>query len=117
MTGGQVAPTTKEGRITATTPRGSEIPVINTQGLITSNKKFFYARTSPFFKEHMGKCIKEAMEHEGFAFVEIISPCVLNFKRWMKKEMGEIKEEIKSEYVVVDENRLLKDNELGIYKK
>ncbi len=117
MTGGQLSPTTKLGEITTTTPKGSRIQPINTQKLLLSNKNFFYARTSPVFKTHLKKCIKEAMKHKGFSFIEVISPCIINYKRQTGKKAGDVFKEIMLKYKITEENRELKDNELGIVKK
>lgn len=115
MTGRQLAPTTKKGDITITSPEGSLYEPLNVQGIITSNKKYFYARTSPIFKDHLKKCVKEAMEHKGFSFVEVLSPCTLHIQ---KKGMN-IKEAfslIKENYKIKKEGDL-KENELGIMRK
>lgn len=117
MTGGQLSPTTKLGSLTTTTPRGSTIQPINTQALILSNKKYFYARTSPIFRDHQKKCIKEAIKHKGFSFIEIISPCIINYKRQTGKGAAEAFKEIRLKYKITNQNHPLKDNELGIVKK
>jgi 2-oxoglutarate ferredoxin oxidoreductase subunit beta len=117
MTGGQVSPTTKLGQITTTTPYGSKIQPINTQKIILSNKNYFYARTSPIFKNHLKKCIKEAVKHNGFSFIEIISPCIINYKRQTGKAASEAFKEIMLKYKITDENRELKNNEFGIVRK
>jgi len=116
MTGGQLSPTTKRGGITTTTPEGSTIQSINTQGILLSNKKYFYARSSPVFKEHLKKCLKETLEYEGFSFIEVVSPCVINYARKVGKSVADTFREIKETYKICEENRLLKNNELGIVK-
>jgi 2-oxoglutarate/2-oxoacid ferredoxin oxidoreductase subunit beta len=75
MTGGQTAPTTLPGRITQTAPTGSVVNPINIQGLITSNAKYFYARTTVFHVPHLKKCFAEALAWPGFSLVEIHSNC------------------------------------------
>lgn len=117
MTGGQLAPTTRIGGITTTTPEGSTIQPINTQGILLSNKKYFYARSSPIFKEHLKKCLKQALEYKGFSFIEVISPCIINYARKMGKSAADMFKEIKETYKICAQNRPLKDNELGIVKK
>lgn len=117
MTGGQLSPTTKIGEITTTTPQGSKIQPINSQQLFLANKNYFYARTSPVFKDHLKKCIKEAIKHQGFSFIEIISPCIINYKRQTGKGAGDAFKEIMLKYKIIDENRELKDNELGIVSR
>jgi 2-oxoglutarate ferredoxin oxidoreductase subunit beta len=117
MTGGQASPTTPLGAITATTPRGNTISPINIQGILLSNPKYFYARSSPVFNGHLRKCLKEAIGHRGFSFVENISPCIVNYARKMNKDIAEISEEIKNRYTLTSGNRPLSDSEMGIVKK
>lgn len=81
MTGGQLAPTTRKGAYTITSPKGNVLEPISAQKLITANKDYFYARTSMFQVDHMRKCIMEAIKWKGFAFVEVISVCPANFGR------------------------------------
>lgn len=114
MTGGQLSPTTKKGTYTLTSPNGSDIPPINIQGIITSNEKYFYARTSVTEPEHIKKCIEKALEHKGFSFVEIVSDCITNKARRLGiKSIKEMHEKIKNSYKIT-KNKTLKRNELGI---
>lgn len=115
MTGRQVSPTTKIGGKTSTTPEGNDLYPINTQGILMSNEKYFYARTTPILKDHMKKCLKEAMKHKGFSFIEIISPCIINYEKYNK--LSGLFNELKNNYKIIEENSMLKDNELGIVKK
>ena len=115
MTGGQVAPTTRLGSITTTTPKGNTAESINAQAIILSNKKHFYARSSPIFKEHFKSCLKEAKNHNGFSFIELINPCITNVGR-LGKTPAQIFGEIKEKYKIINDNRPLEDNELGIVK-
>ena len=115
MTGGQVAPTTRLGNITTTTPKGNAQEAVNAQAIILSNKKYFYARTTPVLKEHFKKCLKEAMAHNGFSFIELINPCVTNVGK-SGKSPAQIFGEIKERYRITEESRPLKDDEFGIVK-
>jgi 2-oxoglutarate ferredoxin oxidoreductase subunit beta len=81
MTGGQMAPTTPKGDKTLTSRRGSAYYPINLQGLITSNPHHFYARGSAFRINHLQKCLQQAIEWPGFAFVDAISYCIENYGR------------------------------------
>src|SRR3989338_8083290 len=78
MTGGQMAPTTKQGIKTLTSPFGNTYAPVNIQGLITSNKRHFYARSSVYQLRNLQKSIKEAIQWDGFAFVDVISHCIEN---------------------------------------
>jgi 2-oxoglutarate ferredoxin oxidoreductase subunit beta len=116
MTGGQASPTTKIGGITTTTPEGNIKQPINAQGILLSNEKYFYARSSMMHKEHLKKCLKEAMEYEGFSFIEVISPCIINYGRRMGMDVATIYKEVRTNFIITGENRELKNNELGIVK-
>ncbi len=118
MTGGQMAPTTMKGVKTTTSPYGSEYEPINVQGLCTLNKKHFYARTSVFHHEHMKRCIKEAIQWKGFAFVEVLGICLQNFGRRLGfKTNYDMMIAIRDKYKINNEAKVLKENELGIMKK
>ena len=85
MTGTQASPTTKEKNITSTTPHGNPFTPINAEKIITSFPKHFYARTNPLDKNHLKQSIKQAIQHKGFSFVEIMSPCIINYKKFKKQ--------------------------------
>jgi 2-oxoglutarate ferredoxin oxidoreductase subunit beta len=114
MTGGQASPTARIGGITKTTPKGNMAQPINVQGVLTANNKYFYARTTPAFKNHLKKCLKKALTHQGFSFVEVINPCLTNYGKKMGwKTSGEIFNNLRKRYKVKNKAKTLKDNELG----
>ncbi len=118
LTGGQLSPTTKKGLKTPTSPYGNPYPPINVQGLLTSNEKYFYARTSAYHVDHMKKVIKEAVQWNGFAFVEIIGICIECFgKRQGYKHGYEMLAGLKKDYKIAGETKKLRDNELGVVKQ
>jgi 2-oxoglutarate ferredoxin oxidoreductase subunit beta len=78
LTGGQAGPTTPLGTRTVSTPAGAQRNPINLQNLIKCGAKYSYARTTSYHQIHMQKCIREAIEWPGFAFVEILSQCIEN---------------------------------------
>lgn len=117
MTGRQTAPTTKKGEATITDPEGNPFDPINAQGIITSNQKYFYGRVSPMNREHMKKVLKEAIEHEGFSFIEVMFKCVIDYEKKTGKGIADLYKEQKIGFKVVEENRILKDDEIGVIKK
>lgn len=118
LTGGQLSPTTKKGLKTSTSPYGNPYPPVNVQGLLTSNERYFYARTSVYHVDHMKKVIKEAIQWNGFAFVEIIGICIESFgKRQGYKHGYEMLAELKKEYKIVGGTTKLGNNELGVVKQ
>lgn len=118
MTGGQMAPTSQRGAKTLTSLKGSDYYPINLQGLITSNTRHFYARGSTFRINHLQKCIQQAIEWKGFAFVDTISYCIENHGRRLGfKSPFEMMDKIRKGYRInPDPDGPLTPDELGIMK-
>jgi 2-oxoglutarate ferredoxin oxidoreductase subunit beta len=118
MTGGQMAPTTPAGEPTLTSPFGAPYSPLNIQGIITSNPRHFYARSSAYLISHLQKCIQDGINWPGFAFVEVMSFCIENFGRRLGFKNGyEMLFKLKKDYKVNREPQgLLKDDELGVVK-
>jgi 2-oxoglutarate ferredoxin oxidoreductase subunit beta len=81
MTGGQVAPTTGRSFRTTTTPFGNVEPPFDLCKLVAAAGGTFVARASTYRPMVAIKTIKQALQHKGFSFVEIISQCPTNFGR------------------------------------
>jgi 2-oxoglutarate ferredoxin oxidoreductase subunit beta len=86
------------------------------QGLLLLTKKHFYARTTVFHIEHLNKCIKEAIEWQGFSFVDIISDCITNDgRRRGYKNAYEMLISYRENYKINSiPKKRLEDNELGV---
>lgn len=122
MTGGQMAPTTLEGQVTATSPGGRELettgyPMRMSEMLATLDGVQYAARTAvnkPANVARTKKALKKAfdmqLENRGFGIVEILSTCPTNWAMnptaaldWLEENLatyyplGEIKtpEEVK----------------------
>lgn len=87
MTGGQRAPTTPYGATTKTSPLGNEEHPFDMYKLVTGAGATFYARASVTNPVQLQHIIVSAMEHKGFSFIEVLSPCpttagrnIFNFK-------------------------------------
>ncbi|HEY7464789.1 MAG TPA: thiamine pyrophosphate-dependent enzyme [Candidatus Limnocylindria bacterium] len=78
LTGGQTGPTTPTGTKTLSSPAGNPNTPINLQGLVRSSPHSLYAKTTVYHQLHMRNVIREAIEHPGFAFVDITSQCIEN---------------------------------------
>lgn len=105
MTGGQMAPTTLQGQITLTTPRGRSLeegyPIRMSEMLATLDGPRYIERVSvhdPKNVRKAGKAIKKAFElqlkGEGFTMIEVLSSCPTNFKlspvdalKWVEENM------------------------------
>jgi len=91
MTGGQMAPTTLQGQITTTSPRGRDInlsgpPIRVSEMLATLEGTSFIARVAVNNIKNVKKAktiIKRAFEYQvnswGFSFVECLSACPTNW--------------------------------------
>ena len=118
MTGGQMAPTSRRGSVTLTSRQGSTYYPINLQSLITANPHHFYARGSAFRINHLQKCMQQALEWDGFAFVDAISYCIENHGRRLGfKGPFEMLDKIRADYKINPKpDKLLQAYELGIVK-
>ncbi|MEE8395173.1 MAG: 2-oxoacid:ferredoxin oxidoreductase subunit beta [bacterium] len=86
MTGGQVSPTTSEGRYTTTTPLGNHEPAFDACRLAEAAGAGFVGRQITAQVPAMKDLIREGIAHPGFAFVEVISDCTEIYGR--KNELG-----------------------------
>ncbi len=79
MTGGQVAPTTPRGARTITTPFGSLENAFDIAPMVQAAGASYVARWTAAHPRELTKSIKHAIEKKGFAFVEVISQCPVQF--------------------------------------
>lgn len=99
MTSGQMAPTTLVGQKTATSPRGRSAaetgyPIRMCELLATLDGPSYLARVSSHDTKHIiqaGRAIKKAFEMQqqniGFAMVEVLSTCSVNWGMTPAKSM------------------------------
>lgn len=81
MTGGQIAPTTKHGETTVTSPYGNpEYPFDITQ-LVKAAGASYVAKWSTYHVIELTNAIKEALQHKGFSFIEVLSQCPTQQRR------------------------------------
>jgi 2-oxoglutarate ferredoxin oxidoreductase subunit beta len=76
LTTGQVSPTSRKGMKTKTTPAGSVENPVNPIPLAIVSGATYVARGFSGQQKHLIALIKGAIEHKGFAFVDVFSPCV-----------------------------------------
>ncbi|WP_372751278.1 thiamine pyrophosphate-dependent enzyme [Labilibaculum sp.] len=108
MTGGQMAPTTLEGQVTATTPYGRDCsttgyPMKITEMIAMLPGSRFVTRESaetPAAVRKLKKAVRKGFEntrdHQGISFIEIVGTCSSGWKmtpvkanKWMKENMFE----------------------------
>jgi len=109
MTGGQMAPTTLTGQKTLTTPTGRSLSL---DGSPIGMAEVMNALVPPVYIERVSlsspagimktrrafkKALQNQIDKKGFSFVEVLSPCPINWKMdpvrardWMKETMEEI---------------------------
>ena len=76
LTTGQVSPTSRKGMKTKTTPHGSVENPVNAIPMAIVCGATYVARGFSGQQKHLVELIKGAIEHKGFAFVDVFSPCV-----------------------------------------
>lgn len=76
LTKGQASPTTPLGVRTKTTFYGNMGSTFNPVRMLIAYNASFVARTFTGDPKHTQKIITEAIQHQGFSFVEVLSPCV-----------------------------------------
>jgi len=81
MTGGQVTPTTPRYARTATTPEGNPDTPFDLSRLVAAAGAAYVARYSVYHIRPLIRSIKKALQHPGFAFVEVLSGCPTQFGR------------------------------------
>jgi 2-oxoglutarate/2-oxoacid ferredoxin oxidoreductase subunit beta len=75
LTKGQYSPTSEEGKVTKSTPFGSQDHPFNPVSLALGAEATFVARTVDTDKPHVAETLRAAAAHEGAAFIEIYQNC------------------------------------------
>ena len=76
LTKGQFSPTSREDFETATSPDGTDMPPVNPLALAYAAGATFIAQSFSSDSQRHTELVKEAIEHDGFGFVNCYSPCV-----------------------------------------
>ena len=76
LTTGQVTPITKKGWKGPSTPRGSVEEPFNSLSLLLEAGASFLARGYTNKIDHLADLMVQAIEHEGFSFIDVLQPCV-----------------------------------------
>jgi 2-oxoglutarate ferredoxin oxidoreductase subunit beta len=75
LTKGQASPTSERGKVTKSTPFGTQDEPFNPLALVLGAGATFAARTIDRDRHHMTDVLRAAAAHEGAAFVEIYQNC------------------------------------------
>ena len=92
MTGGQVAATTPKMAKTTTTPFGNPETPFNLPLMASASGATYVARWTMLHSRDLTESINEAILKNGFSFIEVLSPCPINYGRRNKlKPLDELK--------------------------
>lgn len=96
LTTGQASPTTDHLMRTVSTPSGVPEQPVNPIGLALSEGATFVARGFAGDIAHLTSLYVEALQHDGFAFVDVFQPCVtwnkLNTFAWFRERVYKLEE-------------------------
>ncbi len=86
LTVGQPTPVTEKGFVDKTNPQGWKFEPMNPIALMLSAGASFVARVFADVNQ-VEKIAKEAFKHKGFAFIEVVQPCLIfhnhsNYKKY-----------------------------------
>jgi 2-oxoglutarate ferredoxin oxidoreductase subunit beta len=92
MTGGQTAPTTFIGSITATTPapQGASLRPFNLVSLATGAGAVYVSRFPFLLHRQLTGSIARAFKTKGFTFIEVVAPCPTIFGRKNQMQVPDI---------------------------
>ena len=102
LTKGQASPTTEAGYTTKVQTNGVNAEPLNPVKFALSMGASFVARAFVGNREHLANLIKEAMNHRGYALIDILQPCVtfnkLNTYKWYSKRVSKLDNHDSSDY-------------------
>jgi 2-oxoglutarate ferredoxin oxidoreductase subunit beta len=99
LTTGQFTPVSEKGFKGPSTPRGSVEEPLNPLALMLESGASFVARGYPVKLSHLAEIMVQAVEHEGFSFVDVLQPCVSFYNTYEKyNSLVEILDHIPESY-------------------
>ena len=104
MTGTQMGATTPQGARTSTSPYGNPEYPFNLPLLAASLGASFVARWTTLHVRYLAEAMKRAMQVNGFAFIEILSPCPVGYGAYNKMRDAIIEMRHYLENSIVDHN-------------
>ena len=97
LTTGQCSPTSVKGMKTKSTPHGNVENPINPIPLAIVGGATYVARAFSGKQKHMVEMLKGAIQHKGFALVDVFSPCVTynkdNTYQWFNPRVKMLEEQ------------------------
>lgn len=96
LTKGQTSPSSAQGFVTKSTPKGNIEQNVAPLELALSSGATFVAQGFSSDIKGLTKMIEDAINHDGFSFVNVFSPCVtynkVNTYDWFKENLTSIEE-------------------------
>ncbi len=96
LTTGQTSPTSRIGMKTKSMPFGNVDAPVNPISLALAAGATFVARGFSADQKHLTELIKQAIQHKGFSFLDIFSPCVTynhdNTFQWFRPRVKKLEE-------------------------
>ncbi len=114
LTTGQVSPTSRLGMKTKSTPFGSVERPVNPILLALSAGATYVARGFSGEPKHLTELIKKGIQHAGFSFIDVFSPCVTynhdNTYAWFRDRVKKLESD--SSYDATDLNAAMQRAQL-----
>lgn len=111
LTKGQASPTSDPGFKSLVQPGGVPYPPLHALALAVAQDCSWVGRGFAGLEDHLKEMYKQAIQHRGFALLEVLQPCVtfnkVNTFGWYKKRV----------YRVEEEKDYDPENELWAYQK
>jgi 2-oxoglutarate ferredoxin oxidoreductase subunit beta len=121
LTTGQTSPTSRVGMKTKSMPFGNIEAPVNPISLALVAGATFVARGYSAEQKHLTELIKRGIEHKGFSFLDVFSPCVTynhdNTYQWFKPRVKKLEDDPSydpSVWTAAMENSLLWGEEIPI---
>jgi 2-oxoglutarate/2-oxoacid ferredoxin oxidoreductase subunit beta len=123
LTTGQTSPTSRLGMKTKSMPFGSVEAPVNPISLALAAGATFVARGFSAEQKQLTELIKQGIEHKGFSFLDVFSPCVTynhdNTYQWFRPRVKKLEDEAgydPSDWMAAMGKSLLWDTEIPIGK-
>lgn len=96
LTTGQATPTSEKEFKSPTTPFGVKEVPLNPLALALVSGATFVARGFALDVPHLTKLIEEGVEHKGFAFIDVLQPCIVyhDTRDYFKKHVYKLEEQL-----------------------
>jgi len=123
LTTGQTSPTSRLGMKTKSMPFGSIEAPVNPISLALAAGATFVARGFSAEQKHLTEMIKQGIQHQGFSFLDVFSPCVTynydNTYQWFRPRVKKLEDDTTydpTDWTAAMEKSLLWDEEIPIGK-